>query len=448
MDTLNRLFGKRKMSDGKEVGKAIHGGRSRTIPKLVTVLSMLAFLLLLSSVTLPSAGFAAFPGANGKIAFTSNRHDVNGYVQVYLMDADGSNQTRLTFASGNDGEAAWSPDGTKIAFDTNRSPAPGNEQRIWVMDADGSNPIMLTTFNSGRPSWSPDGTKIAFFGVIVGDAEIFVMDADGSNQTRLTFSAGDDAHPSWSPDGSKIAFFSRRDENAEIYVMDADGSNQTRLTTTIGATEWYPDWSPDGAKIAFMSSRDGDFEIYVMNADGSNQTRLTFNASDDWNPAWSPDGTKILFHSDRDGDQEIFAMNADGSGQTQLTTNSAFDCCANWQPIPPMSVAIDIKPGSFPNSINPKSKGNIPVAILTTEDFDATTVDPLSVEFGPYGATESHGRGHIEDVDGDGDDDLVLHFRTQDTGIQCGDTSASLTGETFGGQMIEGSDSINTVGCK
>ena len=141
-------------------------------------------------------------------------------------------------------------------------------------------------------------------------------------------------------------------------------------------------------------------------------------------------------------------MNADGSGQTQLTTNSAFDCCANWQPIPPMSVAIDIKPGSFPNSINPKSKGNIPVAILTTEDFDATTVGPLSVEFGPHGATESHGRGHIEDVDGDGDDDLVLHFRTQDTGIQCGDTSASLTGETFGGQMIEGSDSINTVGCK
>jgi hypothetical protein len=99
-------------------------------------------------------------------------------------------------------------------------------------------------------------------------------------------------------------------------------------------------------------------------------------------------------------------------------------------------------------SINPKSKGNIPVAILTTGDFDATTVDPLSVEFGPDGATESHGRGHIEDVDGDGDDDLVLHFRTQDTGIQCGDTSASLIGETSGGQAIEGSDSINTVGCK
>lgn len=111
-------------------------------------------------------------------------------------------------------------------------------------------------------------------------------------------------------------------------------------------------------------------------------------------------------------------------------------------------VEIDIKPGGFPNSINPRSKGVIPVAILTTDTFDATTVDPLSVTFGPGEAVESHGRGHVEDVDGDGDRDLVLHFRTQNTGIRCGDTSASLTGETFDGQPIRDSDAISTVGCK
>jgi hypothetical protein len=88
------------------------------------------------------------------------------------------------------------------------------------------------------------------------------------------------------------------------------------------------------------------------------------------------------------------------------------------------------------------------VAILTTDTFDATTVDPLSTEFGPNGATEVHGRGHLKDANGDGRLDLVLHFNTQTTGIQCGDTSASLTGKTFGGQEIEGSDSIKTVGCK
>jgi hypothetical protein len=110
-------------------------------------------------------------------------------------------------------------------------------------------------------------------------------------------------------------------------------------------------------------------------------------------------------------------------------------------------VVVDIKPGSDPNSINPKSKGVIPVAVLTTDDFDATSVDPLSVEFGPNGAKETHGKGHIEDVDGDGDMDMVLHFKTQDSGIQCGQTAVTLTGETIGGIAITGTDAIQTVGC-
>lgn len=109
---------------------------------------------------------------------------------------------------------------------------------------------------------------------------------------------------------------------------------------------------------------------------------------------------------------------------------------------------IDIKPGSFQNSINPHSNGEISVAILSTSDFDSTTVDPLSVNFGPNGATEAHERGHIEDTNGDGMFDLVLHFNTQDTGIQCGDTTAYLTGETFNGQAFASLDSIKTVGCK
>lgn len=114
----------------------------------------------------------------------------------------------------------------------------------------------------------------------------------------------------------------------------------------------------------------------------------------------------------------------------------------------PLLVSIDIKPRSLENRINPRSHGIIQLAILTTTAFDATTVDPLSVRVGPKWAPVTHGRGHIKDVDGDSDLDLVLHFETQDTGIVCGNISVFLTGKTFSGHAIEGTDSIKTKGCK
>ena len=110
--------------------------------------------------------------------------------------------------------------------------------------------------------------------------------------------------------------------------------------------------------------------------------------------------------------------------------------------VPAQLVEIDIKPGSDPNSINCRMNGVIPVAILTTSDFDATTVDPSTVGFGPAAALRTHRRAHIQDADGDGDMDMVLHFRQQDTGIASGDEEACLTGETTDGTAIEGCDAI------
>lgn len=116
-------------------------------------------------------------------------------------------------------------------------------------------------------------------------------------------------------------------------------------------------------------------------------------------------------------------------------------------PDPVTQIDIDIKPGSDPNSINPRSRGKTPVAILTTGAFDAATVDPTTVRFGAAGTEAAPAHSALEDVDGDGDVDMVLHFHTQDTGIACGDTLAMLTGSTITGEQIEGTDSIRTVSC-
>jgi hypothetical protein len=114
----------------------------------------------------------------------------------------------------------------------------------------------------------------------------------------------------------------------------------------------------------------------------------------------------------------------------------------------PERVTIDLKPGSDPAPINPKSQGKIPVAILTTDTFDATMVNAATVRFGATGTEAAPVQVAVEDVNDDGRPDLLLDFNTQDTGIQCGVTSASLIGQTFNGQVIEGSDSIQTVGCQ
>jgi len=118
-----------------------------------------------------------------------------------------------------------------------------------------------------------------------------------------------------------------------------------------------------------------------------------------------------------------------------------------WLVRPSVSVTIDIKPGKTPNSINPASKQKISVAILSIESFDALQVDWETISFGPARATEFHGRSHVKDVDEDGDMDLLFHFNAAETGITCGDTEATLTGMTFDGQSIIGTDAINTVNC-
>ena len=257
-----------------------------------------------------------------RIAFVSDR---DGSVDIYAMKADGTGVTRLTRDAAWDLFPAWSPDGSRIALSSDRD---GNPE-IYVMNADGTGMMRLTRGSpegeSGQPTWSPDGSGIAFASERDGNFDIYVMNADGTGVTRLTRDAGWDYFPAWSPDGSRIAFVSDRDDGfyEQIHVMNADGTGVTRLTSVSPWFDGSPAWSPDGSRIAFDSDRDGDFDIYVMNADGTGVTRLTRHSADDGLPSWSPDGSRIAFASNRDGNVEIYAMNSDGTGVTRLTTTSA-----------------------------------------------------------------------------------------------------------------------------
>ncbi len=263
-----------------------------------------------------------------KIAFISHR---DGNWEIYTMNTDGSNQSRLSDNPTGDREPSWSPDGKKIAFVSNRD---GNWE-IYTMNTDGSNQSRLTdnSVNDLGLSWSPDGNRIIFVSYRDRNWEIFTMNADGSDQSRLTDNTVVDGGPSWSPDGNRIVFFSGRDGNLEIYIMNSDGSNPTRLIDN-PALDRSPSWSPDGKKIAFFSNRDGNFEIYLMDSDGSNLTRLTNEPAVDIDPSWSPDGQKIAFVSERDFDREVYVMDADGSNPINLTNNAPVDATFGLAPLP------------------------------------------------------------------------------------------------------------------
>ena len=319
-------------------------------PKILSKLPVTVLVLLTLTLGGASTTFAQPPTlrANGKIAFTSTR---DGNLEIYVMNPDGTNQTRLTNNSIVDDHAMWSPDGQKLAFVSQRE---AGGFAIFQMNMDGTNRVEITplsNFVNVTPwgvvgfsmSWSPDGRKIAFQDPYYND--IWVVDVETHARQNLTNDGGGqirffDYHPAWSPDGSMILFSSPRDVDpcTTLYTINPDGTNR-RLLSRDHCPAYSPSWSPDGTKIVFVQLN-GEFvesELRIANSDGTN-VRIFDGGYPDLNnrdyPSWSPDGQKIAFNMTNSQDIEIYVKNIDGTGFAQLTnTPAGLNYRPSWQPL-------------------------------------------------------------------------------------------------------------------
>jgi TolB protein len=301
--------------------------------------SWLLALVLVGVVALAAPAQAAFPGANGRIVFTSVDWDYE-VTDVWAMNPDGSAAVNLTDHPGQDSAPAFSPDGARIAFVSDRD----GDQEIYVMNADGSGQTRLTTAagSDTNPAFSADGSRVAFTSDRDGNRELYVIGADGSGETRLTTSTANEDGAAFSADGMRLAYSSDQDGDWEIYAMAPDGSDPVPLTDNV-ANDIQPNFSPDSLSIAFTSNRDGGiWQVYVMTRDGFGQVNVTNDAASRYSsdPAFSPDGTRIALRSDgycppgqfcgQTLSGGIRVRNRDGSGETRLDGDGGSNSQPDW----------------------------------------------------------------------------------------------------------------------
>jgi Tol biopolymer transport system component len=272
----------------------------------------------------------------GCLLFVSNR---SGDSEIYKWQAGMDNLERLTNSPGFDIEPDWSPDGTQIAFATNRETDAGFQ--MYVMNADGSNQARLGEIQPGdnsHASWSADGEQLVFQSKRDTNAnpqddkfDIYTMNSDGSNISIVVAHPADDTEPSWSPDGRKIAFLSERSGQDEVYLVDTDGANLEQVTELPGLKSGLS-WSDDGRSLIF----EGNGDIYRVNIETKQVSKLI--AVQDVNeatPAWAGNDKFVVLSSDRSQNWELYAVDVSSPDQFllyQLTDDPGIDRSPAWFP--------------------------------------------------------------------------------------------------------------------
>jgi TolB protein len=332
---------------------------------------MSAFAVCSAMCVAAPTAHATFPDHNGRIAFRRYLDEERTQGAVFTIKANGTDEHQVTFPPPGyvDQNPDVSPDGRRIAF-SRQSTTECCTNEIFVVDVDGqhltkltNNPsgadCILTTGCAGAPAWSPDGSKIAFdrlIGPIVDDVAyewaIYIMNADGSQLRQVTEKVhptqGEDNNPQWSPDGHSLVFQRNNVRGAQpeggiaLWTVNLETGRERRVTPFDLRAGDTPDWSPDGQRILFHSNNDGSPDVsanlYTVRADGTDLRQLTFEAGGVRNvlgSSYSPDGKRIVFGrrpATGGTNADIFIIKVDGTNERPLTQTVLYDSYPDWGP--------------------------------------------------------------------------------------------------------------------
>ncbi|HYJ21836.1 MAG TPA: hypothetical protein VEW07_07430 [Solirubrobacterales bacterium] len=325
-----------------------------------------------------------------RVAFVSQE---KGFQNIFVMSPDAPGQTvnvatQLTHYAESSSlyDLAWSPDGTKLAYEREQ----GAFRQIFVVAADGSTLTPLSIAAPGEhPTWSPDGGKIAFS---KGSEQVWTTNADGSNAIApVTNALGHD--PTWSPDGTFIAYDHKNAQFGGWYDVNvANVGGGTPAVLPANFAQWtFATWSPDGAKLAYRSTvrdaltmEDEGF-IRVANRDGSGNVALPPKSGVTayfYRPSWSPDGTRVTFEGFTSPPTprvfEIYVQRTDGAGQMQAITSGGANSEPDWRPDPLRTPFVPVVTPSGGSAGQPPG-GRKPKLVWFTKRIPITGGGPIHV---------------------------------------------------------------------